>query len=101
MVPTDPNAFRRTLGNRIRRWRLRGQMSQAELAEATGVTQATLSHYETGKRDVTVSTLVRIAEELEVTLEDLTGSVPRVKGGGSSRRSAGKATRTAGRTRES
>lgn len=102
MVPTDPSTFRRTLGNRIRRWRLRGRMSQAQLAEATGVTQARLSHYENGKRDVSVSTLVRIAEELEVTLGDLTGSVPRANWGHSARRGgAGEASRPAGRSPES
>jgi transcriptional regulator with XRE-family HTH domain len=51
-------------------------MTQAELAEAVGVTQATLSHYETGKRDVSVATLLRIAEALDVSIQDLTGLAP-------------------------
>jgi transcriptional regulator with XRE-family HTH domain len=76
-------------------------MSQAQLADATGVTQATLSNYENGKRDVTVSTLVRLAEELDVALEDLTGSVPRADRGHSPRRVAsGEASRAAARPRE-
>jgi len=51
-------------------------MTQAELANAVGVTQATLSHYETGKRDISVAILLRIADVLEVTVLDLTGTPP-------------------------
>lgn len=79
----DPLAQQRALGRRIRTWRVRRQMSQAALAELTGVTQSTLSNYENGKRDLSVSTLIRLAEKLDVDLEDLAGrpARPRRRGG--------------------
>jgi len=69
---------RHNVGRRIRRWRRLSALTQAELAETVGVTQATLSHYETGKRDVSVSILLRIAGALDVSVQDLTGTPPPV-----------------------
>ena len=82
-MTNDPLAQQRALGRRIRTWRVRRQMSQAALADLTGVTQSTLSHYENGKRDLSVSMLLKLAEQLEVHLEDLAGSPirPRRRGG--------------------
>lgn len=82
-MTNDPLAQQRALGRRIRTWRVRRQMSQATLAELTGVTQSTLSNYENGKRDLSVSTLIRLAEKLDVDLEDLAGrpTRPRRRGG--------------------
>lgn len=74
-MTTDPNTQRRALGRRIRAWRLRRGLSQADLAEAIGVTQSSLSNYENAKRDLPASILIRIAEELEVELSDLAGHV--------------------------
>lgn len=58
-------------------------MSQATLADLTGITQSTLSNYENGKRDLTVSILLRLAEHLDVDLDDLAGKPmrPRRRGG--------------------
>jgi transcriptional regulator with XRE-family HTH domain len=78
MPTTDHLAVRQALARKIRRWRQLAPMTQAELAEAVGVTQATLSHYENGKRDVSVATLLRIADVLGVSLQDLTESAPPV-----------------------
>lgn len=72
-MTSDPLALQRALGRRIRTWRVRRQMSQAALAELTGVTQSTLSHYENGKRDLSVSMLLKLADKLDVDLEDLAG----------------------------
>lgn len=69
----DPQEQRRALGSRIRTWRMRRRLSQAKLASLVGVTQSSLSHYENGKRDLSVTILIRIAQELEVDLEELTG----------------------------
>lgn len=76
-MTSDPLAAQRALGRRIKTWRVRRQMSQATLAELTGVTQSTLSNYENGKRDLTVSTLLRLAEQLDIDLEDLAGKPAR------------------------
>jgi transcriptional regulator with XRE-family HTH domain len=69
----DPQEQRRALGSRIRTWRMRRRLSQAKLASLVGVTQSSLSHYENGKRDLSVTILIRIAQELDVDLEELTG----------------------------
>lgn len=69
----DPARLRSRVGERIRMWRRRRSLSQAALAEVAGVTQSSLSNYENGKRDVSVWVLVRIADELDVSLEELTG----------------------------
>lgn len=70
---SNPVELRIALGRRIRAWRVRRDLSQAGLARLAGVTQSTLSNYENGKRDLSVSILLKIAEELDVDLEDLTG----------------------------
>ncbi len=45
--------------------------TQAELAQRAGLAQANLSHIEQGRRDLTVSTLVRLAAALEVRPAEL------------------------------
>ena len=72
-VGADPVRLRTNLGGRIRLWRRRRALSQARLAQIAGVTQSSLSNYENGKRALSVWVLVRIAEELDVSLEELTG----------------------------
>ena len=63
--------LRRTTGQRLREWRLRRERSQAEVARASGITQASLSNYETGKRELPLSTALRLAAALDVHLGDL------------------------------
>lgn len=53
-------------GARIYQYRLRKGYTQQELASSCGLPQANLSNIEKGKRDLTVSTLVRIAASLGV-----------------------------------
>lgn len=62
---------RRETGERLRYWRMRRQSSQAEVARAAGITQASLSNYETGKRELPISTALAIASTLDVTLGDI------------------------------
>ena len=62
---------RRAIGERLREWRLRREMSQAEVARIAGITQASLSNYETGKRDLPLSTFLGVARALGVGLGDL------------------------------
>ena len=57
--------------NRIAVWRDFRGLSAKALAEAAGITQAYLSQIETGKRDGTIGTMKKIAEALEVTIDDL------------------------------
>jgi len=65
------------VGRRIRTWRSRRGISQQRLADLVGVTQAALSNYETGKRDLPLTTFVRIAVALDAAMEDLLGLRPR------------------------
>ena len=62
---------RSDVGHRIRAWRLRRELSQAEVARAAGITQASLSNYENGKRDLPLTTLLAVAQALNVSLGDL------------------------------
>jgi transcriptional regulator with XRE-family HTH domain len=62
---------RRETGERLRFWRMRRECSQAEVARAANITQASLSNYETGKRELPLSTALAIAAALDVTLGDL------------------------------
>lgn len=71
ILPSDQKALRSEVGLRIREWRLRREMSQADVARQTGITQASLSNYENGKRDMPLSTLLGVAASLNVSLGDL------------------------------
>lgn len=44
-------------------------LTQADIAEAIGVTQATVSEFESGRTDPRLSTLVRYAAAVKATLE--------------------------------
>jgi HTH-type transcriptional regulator, competence development regulator len=67
----DRPALRSDVGSRIREWRLRRELSQAEVARHAGITQASLSNYENGKRDLPLSTLVGVASALNVSIGEL------------------------------
>lgn len=59
------------LGDRITRFLQKQQMTQKDLAEKAGVTEAAISHYIKGDRSPRAVVLGRIADALEVSLEDL------------------------------
>ena len=65
------NARRRATGQRIREWRQRRALSQSTVARAAAITQASLSNYETGKRDLPLSTLLSLSAALDVPVGDL------------------------------
>jgi transcriptional regulator with XRE-family HTH domain len=71
VVDTERFGQRRAVGSRIREWRLRRELSQADVARVAGITQASLSNYENGKRDLPLSTLLGVTRALEVSLGDL------------------------------
>jgi transcriptional regulator with XRE-family HTH domain len=71
-----------TLGQTILIWRSSRGLSQSQLAQKAGLSRPNLSQIESGKRDVTVGTLRRIAFALQVnpgTLVD--GEAPGIKKG--------------------
>ena len=57
--------------NPIRVWRQHRGMTLSRLAKKVGIGPAYLSQVETGKRDGTVGTLRKIANELDIAIDDL------------------------------
>ena len=55
-----------TLGEAVRLVRTSEGLSQSDLASLTGLTQATLSRYESGSREPDAGTLARLATEMGV-----------------------------------
>lgn len=53
-------------GQRVRQLRQEAGLSQAELAEASGIDRAALSKIETGKRDLGVSRVAQLAAALGI-----------------------------------
>ena len=68
---TQINSQRAAVGERLREWRLSRELSQTEVARAAGITQASLSNYETGKRDMPLSTFLGVVGALNVSVGDL------------------------------
>lgn len=71
-IPAD---VRRHMGARIREMRTERRESQTHLAARIGVTQASLSNYETGKREVPLGVALILADALEVRLAELLDGV--------------------------
>jgi transcriptional regulator with XRE-family HTH domain len=77
-----------SIGKRIRKRRQTLKMTQQELAEAIGVTPQHISAIEQDKRDPSLSSLAKLAEELGVTIDYLvtgkesviTDTIPAIKG---------------------
>ena len=59
------------VGRRLREERRRRGLSQSEVSRSAGITQASLSNYETGKRELPLSTVLNLAAALDVSLGDL------------------------------
>lgn len=62
------------VGTAIREARLKAEMTQDELGEALGVTQACVSYWETARRDLGVTDLLRVAAALNVPVVSLLGA---------------------------
>lgn len=71
VVDEQCEARRRDTGRRLREWRIRRDKSQAEVARVAGITQASLSNYETGKRELPLATALNVAAALDVSLGEL------------------------------
>jgi len=70
-VAPELQTQRKAVGQRIREWRLRRKLSQSDVARSAGITQASLSNYENGKRDMPLSTLLGLTSALNVGLGDV------------------------------
>jgi transcriptional regulator with XRE-family HTH domain len=74
-VTPDEKRFYQALGARIAGLRQDRDLSQQQLAEALGIAQQTLAHYEVGRSRVAVSLLPDIASHLGVSVPALMGSL--------------------------
>lgn len=63
------------IGERIARLRAKRGLSQTELAQRMGITRVRLSHYESGRRQLSAELLARVAIELGVRADELLGLV--------------------------
>ena len=60
-----------TVGLRIQGKRLEKKMTQQQLAERTDYSEVYIGYIEQGKRKLTVESMIRIADALECSVEDL------------------------------
>lgn len=58
------------IGNKIKEYRLKKKLSQADLAKLIGVTNTSVSEYERGKVNIDADTLFQIADALEAKVDD-------------------------------
>jgi transcriptional regulator with XRE-family HTH domain len=68
---TDTDALVRAIGKRVRLARLVREMTQAELADAAGISRSFLSLIEHGAHGIDVVRLYRLAAALDVPLTKL------------------------------
>ena len=59
------------LGELIKFWRQKRNLTQEMLAEKVELTPGFISLIETGKKRASLETLIRVCKELEITLNDL------------------------------
>jgi transcriptional regulator with XRE-family HTH domain len=69
-----PSARILELARRVAEARARAGLTQAGLSAACGVTDETISRIERGRYEPAVSTLIQIAEALDVSLDQLAGT---------------------------
>lgn len=60
-----------TIGSRIREIRVSKKLTQSKLAELSGVEPSNISHIERAATKLSLPTLIKIANALEVTLDEL------------------------------
>lgn len=58
---------------RLQEWRERRGVSQRKLSELSGVHHVSLARLESGKLDPQLSTLLKLCEALDITLNQLVG----------------------------
>ncbi|WP_235548461.1 helix-turn-helix domain-containing protein [Noviherbaspirillum sp. Root189] len=80
MTSTEDREFFISLGERITALRKARNLTQAQLAEALGVSQQSVQAYEVGRRRMPVSSLPAVARVLDVSLEELFGEKIQTRG---------------------
>lgn len=70
---SQDNTFYIAMGKRIAQFRKAQNMTQTQLADALGIAQQTMAHYEGGKLRIPVALLSTLATLLAVSVEDVIG----------------------------
>lgn len=65
----------KNIGASIKEARRRKNITQEQLAESIDTTKSAISRYELGKREPSLAQLYKIAQVLDVTVEDLMGGI--------------------------
>lgn len=76
LTPQD-KPFYEALGKRIAQYRKAQNLTQTQVAEATGISQKTMAHYEGGKLRVPVALLPALAKLFAISVEDIIGESDR------------------------
>ncbi|WP_245207971.1 helix-turn-helix domain-containing protein [Sediminibacillus dalangtanensis] len=63
--------FLKTFGSRLRQYRLHHRMTQEELADLAGFSRSYYTEIETGKRNISLLNIRRLAEALDIPIKDL------------------------------
>lgn len=76
----DPDILLDQIGIRMAKRRQELGMTQKAFAEAIGMNPGNLCQIEKGKQNVTIRTLCKIAEALDITVGELVSGVPPKRG---------------------
>lgn len=71
-----PKDHESTFGRNLKRIRELRQLTQSELGGRARIAPAAVSHFETGQREPSLESLVKLADALEVSLDALLGRAP-------------------------
>lgn len=63
--------FLKELGERLAEARKAQRLTQVQLAEALGIAQQTLAHYESGRIRIQIATLTAMAQVLRFSIDDM------------------------------
>lgn len=80
-VSATERAFYVELGQRVAALRRSRGLTQVQLAEAIGVAQQTVAHYEAGRLRLLAGALPNLADQLGVSVEELVGTPTRRSNG--------------------
>lgn len=78
-MPAKDSTFFQALGSRIAQARKERGMTQQALAEALGIAQQTLGHYEVARARIAADLLPRLAEALDLSLDELLMGQPTIR----------------------
>lgn len=71
-----PKDHESSFGRNLKRIRELRRLTQAELGGRARIAPAAVSHFETGQREPSLESLVKLADALEVSLDALLGRAP-------------------------